>query len=41
MFLAEESLKDFKNEVIDKLKTVGIGAELSEIEFTSGGSDAS
>ena len=41
MFLAEESLKDFKNEVIDKLETIGIDAKLSDIEFTSGGSDAS
>lgn len=36
-----DTLKDFKNEVIGKLETIGIDAELSEIEFTSGGSDAS
>ena len=36
-----DTLKDFKNEVIDKLETIGIDAKLSDIEFTSGGSDAS
>ena len=35
------TLKDFKNEVIGKLETIGIDAKLSDIEFTSGGSDAS
>ena len=36
-----DTLKDFKNEVISKLETIGIDAKLSDIEFTSGGSDAS
>ena len=35
-----DTLKDFKNEVISKLETIGIDAKLSDIKFTSGGSDA-
>ena len=35
------TLKDFKLKIIDALKNIGIVAELSEIKFESGGSDAS
>ena len=36
-----EVLKDFKQKVIDELDKIGIKAELSDINFESGGSDAS
>lgn len=35
------TLKDFKDKIIDALKKVGIIAKPSEIKFESGGSDAS
>lgn len=37
----KETLNEFKQKIVDKLKTVGINATLSSIKFESGGSDAS
>ena len=37
----KDTLKDFKIKIIDALKKVGINAKSSEIQFESGGSDAS
>lgn len=35
-----ETLKEFKQKVVDKLNEFGLKAKLSDIEFISGGSDA-
>ena len=35
-----ETLKEFKQKVLDKLNEFGLKAKLSDIEFTSGGRDA-
>lgn len=37
----KDTLKDFKIKIIDSLKKIGINAKSSEIQFESGGSDAS
>ena len=36
-----ETLKDFKQKIVDVLDKLGIKAKLSNLKFTSGGSDAS